>query len=68
MKQPVVFVNVTTPEGVLLDRFAVSHWRTELPGEADVFDDMENVGSRASNSLLAERIERQLESPKGESQ
>jgi len=60
MKRPLVYVSITTPDGELLDRFAVTHWRAEID---DAVDDFENIGSHAANSLLAQRIERYLAEP-----
>lgn len=63
MKHKVVKVSITTMDGELLDQFAVYHWKADTwPGQKPNTDlDEENVGSHASNSLLAERIERYIE-------
>lgn len=62
----VVMVNVTTPDGELLDRFPVTHWENVAAqtglGEDDL-DNAECVGSNASQSLLCERIARYVEDP-----
>jgi hypothetical protein len=63
-KHLVVVVNITTPDGELLDRFPVTHWRYEeryedIKGGPDSgLEDCECVGSNASQSLLVERIAR----------
>lgn len=54
MKRRKIRVIITTDEGEVLDSFAVVHWRDDDPAIAE--DDMESVGSRASESVLGERI------------
>jgi hypothetical protein len=48
-------LTISTPDGVVLDQFLVTHWKEE----ADLDD--EGVGSRASESLLMDRIRRAME-------
>lgn len=48
-----VKVTITTEDGEVLDQFTVCHWRHECDD-----DEQENVGSPASESLMAERIRR----------
>jgi tRNA(Ile2) C34 agmatinyltransferase TiaS len=55
----VVFVNITDENGVVIDRFALTHWRNDSEDANNCCDgDVENYGSHASNALLMERIER----------
>ena len=62
----IVFVTLTDHNGVVLDRFSVTHWQDE---EAqDVADeacdgDVEAVGSPASNSGVMDRIYRRIAYP-----
>jgi hypothetical protein len=56
-----VYVTITDSEGIVLDRFPVTHWKDKA-GYA--LEDGENYGSHASNSNLAQRIEREAEKAK----
>jgi hypothetical protein len=57
-KHPVVYVTITTPEGLILDRFPVCHWQRDLADE-----DQQNVGSPRDAQLLAERVAQYVEAP-----
>ena len=52
-KQDFITITITDPDGKVIERFPVAHWRTELEE-----DDFESFGSHAANSLLVERIQR----------
>jgi len=53
-----VRVTVATPDNKVLEAFEVCHWRSP---DAGSFSDEENVGSRASRALLADRIEKYVQ-------
>ena len=53
MKKRVIRITITTEDGEVLDQFPVRHWRDDSDDNNE-----ENVGSHASESLLAARISR----------
>lgn len=57
-KYKFVCVTVRAPDGEVLEDFQVCHWRSE---DAGSFSDEENVGSRASEALLIDRITQYVE-------
>ena len=69
VKLPVVRVTLTSPDGEVLDTFFVAHWRRDLfqlipLSDAPFFDaeDVESVGSKASEAMLCERVSSWVES------
>lgn len=57
-KYKYIRVTVCNPDGEVLEDFHVCHWRS---ADAMSFSDEENVGSRASESNLVDRIRRYVE-------
>lgn len=57
-KYKYVRVTICTPDSEVLDDFVVCHYKSPDSGS---YSDEENVGSHASNGLLAQRIEQYVE-------
>lgn len=53
-----VWITVTDEKGVVLDRFLLTKWDTEIEDE---IDDHEGCGSPMSNSFLINRLAANLE-------
>lgn len=53
----IVKVSVTTSEGILLDTFFLSHWKSPSAEDENI-EEQENIGSAASYSNLVHRLER----------
>jgi len=52
-------VVITDQDSVVLDTFTLAHWQLEL--DEDTYEDVENYGSPASESLLMDRLRRVAE-------